>query len=120
VQIEILAKKSGFKVEVIPDLQRDYGIKGMAFFNTTRKKFEIYLDCAHYQSDPDSYPFTIAEELSHIILHSKVFEQIFSIEERIKLAASTTLSNHQYIEKQEESRNYLASLVSKSPGERPD
>jgi hypothetical protein len=103
VKVEILAAKSGHNIELIPDLQKEFGIKGMAYNNTSKKQFEIFIDSNHYFIETDSCPFTIAEELAHIILHSKIFDQIESIEDRIALETNSTESNHQVIEKQAKS-----------------
>lgn len=100
VNIENICERSGYELIQTPELQTKFGIKGMAFKNTKSQKFQIYVDSLHYMSETESAPFTIAEELSHILLHYKIFENINSIEDRYELEQSSTESNHQYIEQQ--------------------
>jgi len=100
INVEILANKSGHPVEFFSDLRSRFDSKGTAYYNLTNKCLEIYIDSSHYMDEPLSSPFTIAEELSHIILHASIFEQISSPEDRIILEQNTKESTHHVIEKQ--------------------
>ena len=71
--IEVLITKSGFKFDTELDLLKQYGVKGLVAKNTKIKgDFKILLDENHYSNQEFYYPFTMAEELSHIILHSSI------------------------------------------------
>jgi Zn-dependent peptidase ImmA (M78 family) len=83
VNVELLALKSGHPVSTIEGLRSNFDMKGTVFRNLTRDRFEILLDARHYEQDELSAPFTIAEELGHILIHSGVMKQIETPEDRI-------------------------------------
>ena len=98
--VEILAIKSGHPVEMFQDLYKTFGCKGTAWFNKQNNRFEIYIDNDHYLYQSKSSQFTIAEELSHIIIHSEIFKQVVTPEDRLILDQNTQESTHRVIEKQ--------------------
>lgn len=103
VKIELLANSLGYNVNTLQGLREHLDSKGLVLFNVEPKKFEIIIDDYHYNNDTESYQFTLAEEISHIILHSKLFQQIKTLDDRLKLDEDITESTHRYIEKQAKS-----------------
>lgn len=103
MQVELLANKMEFIVETFEGLQTRFDSKGFVFWNNNLKQFQIIIDNDHYNNDAESYLFTISEEISHIILHSDIFKQVESLEDRLKLDADIGESTHRYIEMQAKS-----------------
>ena len=56
---------------------------GTVFKKLPEGRLEILVDARHYEHDLLSAPFTIAEELGHILIHAEFFEDIKSAEDRI-------------------------------------
>jgi len=100
INVEILAHRVGHPVEVFDDLQSKFDCKGTAYNNKERKRLEIYIDSDHYMNQANSAPFTIAEELAHIMIHSSIFTQIETPEDRAQLETNTRESTRRVIEKQ--------------------
>lgn len=103
INSELLAIQSGHPIEILSDLRRNFDTKGTAFYNSNNKRFEIYIDSDHYMYEPKSSQFTIAEELGHIILHSFLFENISSPDERIEFDQYISDPLFRIIEKQAKS-----------------
>jgi len=100
IDVEILSGKVGYPIQLFVDLKRKYDCKGLVWYNSTKKTLEIYIDNDHYNSDPESCPFTIAEELSHIILQSDVFKQVTTPAARLQMNKNISESNFLYMEQQ--------------------
>lgn len=89
VDIELITERD-FQITVMPfsGLQRNYGIE--AYVALSRKN--IYVDQFLMNSDrhENRYRFTIAEELSHALLHRTLYEEVrtpeeyFEVNENIK------------------------------------
>lgn len=100
VNVEILAHKAGYPVNYFTGLKSNFDTKGMPWFVTKNNRLEIFIDNDHYNSDFESCPFTIAEELSHIILHSKIFLQIKTPKERLRIDGNIKESTYYYFERE--------------------
>lgn len=98
VNVENLAARVGHPVNAIEGLQSEFDMRGLVFLNPTKSRLEIVIDAYHYESQPFSSPFTIAEELAHIVLHRNLFEKIHSPDDRIKLAEAMPESTHRFLE----------------------
>lgn len=97
IDIEVVALQNGYPTNVLTDL-RQFGIKGTAYKKIDDGTFEILIDDYHYSNDELSVPFTIAEELSHILIHSHIFEDIDSPEKRIEYERGLDEDDHQVLE----------------------
>lgn len=97
IDVETLSNIAGYNVNVFHNISQ-FGIKGTAFKNNEQNKFEIIIDSWHYENDEFSYPFTIAEELAHIILHSDIFENVNNIEDRMSYESDTDEETYQVLE----------------------
>ncbi len=100
VEVEILAQRAGIRVHVIPGIYARYGVKGIAYKKLDEKRFEILVDDRHYEYEEQSAPFTIAEELGHILIHAELFDSINSVGERIKFEAELDEQTRQHFEMQ--------------------
>jgi len=100
VNVELLAAKTGCPVSTIDGLRSEFDLRGLVYKNIHKDKFEIIIDSHHYQEEEYSSSFTIAEELAHLIIHKSIFEQIYSVEDRIELDSVINESTRRLIEMQ--------------------
>ncbi len=107
--IETLISKSGYIFESEPNLYTNYGVKGgVAKSLFAKNKYKIYVDQNHYENHEFEYKFTLSEELSHIILHASLYEDVKDLEDFIK--KYKTLSDDDY-KKFEQQAKCLASRL---------
>lgn len=98
--VEILSHKAGYPINYFSGLRSRYDTKGMTWYDTKNNRLEIFIDNDHYNNDIESCPFTIAEELSHIILHSQIFSKVKNPDERLQIDLNISESTFYYIERE--------------------
>ncbi len=107
-EIDFIADKAGYKIKPIPNLKRDFGVKGCVL-KFTGSIFQIAIDDQHYMDDEFYYPFTIAEELGHILAHDYIYENINSLKEAIDF--HSTLSEEEYKRMEQQARNVGSNIL---------
>jgi Zn-dependent peptidase ImmA (M78 family) len=99
IDIESIAEIK-YNIDIIPfsDLKREYGIDGLS----SRDCNSIYVDKYIYEERLNRLRFTIAHELSHIILHKQYIQQIgwSSIEEWLTVYENIDDKDIDYMEYQ--------------------
>ncbi len=98
-EIDLLADKAGYCLKPIPELKRDFGVKGVVI----KKRgggFEIGIDERHYMDDEMYFPFTIAEELGHILAHPYIYDEVRTVEDAIKVLCEINESDYRQMEQQ--------------------
>jgi hypothetical protein len=100
VNVEMLAVRSGHPVHLIDRLREKYDLKGTVFKVVPEGRLEILVDARHYEQDTLSSPFTIAEELGHILVHTEFFEGVNSPEDRIAFENEMNEQTHRLFEMQ--------------------
>jgi Zn-dependent peptidase ImmA (M78 family) len=99
LDLDILIDKAGYRIEAITNLKKDFGVKGCVI---KRKggTFIIGIDSHHYMNEDKYYPFTLAEELGHILAHGYLYEEINSLEDAIALLCHVSDSDYRMMEQQ--------------------
>ena len=101
INVENLANKAGYFVQPIPGLSQRHGVKA-AIVRIGAKRLEIHVDLYHYDHHKNT-PFSIAEELGHIILHAHLFANARDVADVIKLIESLSNDTRKRIEIQAKS-----------------
>jgi hypothetical protein len=100
VDVELLAAKLGVFVEPMEGLRSRFDMYGTLYQRLAAGKFSIVVDARHYESHPIKAPFTIAEELSHLLVHKDLFAEVRTIEDRIEFEESLDESTRRIFEAQ--------------------
>jgi hypothetical protein len=98
-EIDLLADKAGYNIIPISNMKRDFGVKGVVI----RRKaggFDIGIDERHYMNDDMYFPFTIAEELGHILAHPSIYQDIHSVEDSIRVLCDADEEDYRRLEQQ--------------------
>jgi Zn-dependent peptidase ImmA (M78 family) len=82
---------------------------GTGFRKIPEDRLEILVDAEHYDNRQYSSRFTIAEELSHLLIHAEYFKNIHSPDDRI--AFQQALTDEQDKEFQSQARRYGSYLL---------
>lgn len=106
LNIEAIIEKAGYSIIPKKLLKREFGTYGIVVKKIAG--FDIFIDFDHYMDAEFYNQFTLAEELSHIILHSHYYNEITTIESAIILM--NTLSQSEY-DKMEQQARVLASCI---------
>jgi Zn-dependent peptidase ImmA (M78 family) len=108
--IEMLIEKSGIIIETIDNLRKDFSVKGLVSKDVKDDgRIKIFIDTRHYEEDAFEYKFTLAEELSHILLHMDFYEGINDIEDYIKKYKS--IEDDDYKKYEQQARNLASFLL---------
>ena len=100
VNVEMLAERSGHPVRAFDGLRVAFDLMGTVYKKLPEGRLEILVDARHYEYDVLSAPFTIAEELGHILIHAEFFEGINSAEDRIAFEDTMNEQTHRLFEMQ--------------------
>jgi hypothetical protein len=100
VDIEVLLDKAGIQIHPVDRMYQDFGVKGAVL--KTPVGYAIAIDANHYESESQEFyfRFTLAEELSHILLHEKLIAGISTLDEVLKFHASLNDEDYKWIEQQ--------------------
>lgn len=90
VDIETLAQEMGYRVHALERIHERTGLRGTGFLKLPEDRLEIVVDCYHYENYPYPAKFTIAEELSHLLIHEEHFRHIRTPEDRIDFERNLT------------------------------
>ncbi len=107
VDIEALIDKSGITIHVVPLMFKDFGVKGAVL--KTVGGYDIAIDETLFEEQEFYYRFTLAEELSHILLHGSHVAGISSLEDVQKFHQSFTDEQYKVIE--QEARTLASQLL---------
>jgi len=107
--IELLSERLGFRVHVLQNLYWRAGLKGTGYRKLPEDRLEILVDQYHYDNQFFQCRFTIAEELSHLLIHAPVFDNIHSVEDRI--AYERTLTEEQRAEFEGQATRFASYLL---------
>ncbi|MFH0981669.1 MAG: ImmA/IrrE family metallo-endopeptidase [Planctomycetota bacterium] len=81
IDVDLLLETiDGVDLDYFPSLRGSYRTEGMVARDTTSGLLVIYVDEELADRHRQRYRMTVAEELSHVILHRSVIEKISSIE----------------------------------------
>lgn len=100
VDIEVLLDKMGITIHSIPNMFKDFGVKGAVIKKAVGTGFDVSIDENQYETQEFYYRFTLAEELSHILLHEKLVAGITCLEEVQEFHRSFTDEQYKRIEQQ--------------------
>jgi len=94
VDIDYLIEKHPLVIDfdLVKGLKYEFGIAGTVF-RLKEDCFAIYIDENIADKSPYFYRFTVAEELSHLILHKDLINKIDSIKKAAKLKADKRYKN---------------------------
>ncbi len=98
VDIEVLLDKAGIQVHPVIDMSKDFAVKGAVL--KTVGGYAIAIDNEHYESQEFYFRFTLAEELSHILLHGKLIAGIESLPDVVAFHSSFSDEEYKQIEQQ--------------------
>lgn len=101
-EIDVLAEKAGYEIKPIPLLKKDFGVKG-CIAKIRGGSFKIIIDSDHYMEEEFYFPFTIAEEIGHILLHDHIYDNVENIKDAIDFHFS--VSNRDYRIMEQQARN---------------
>ncbi len=68
----IIEFQLGLDIVPMPNLYRDHGIEGFLTSDMTT----IYVDNIQYEQYEQKYRFTLAHEVGHCVLHSKILREV--------------------------------------------
>ena len=108
VEIEPILEKSGFNLVPHPGLRRNYRTEGVLVYDRITKKWSIWFDEALLDFEP-RYRFTLAEEMSHYLLHKDIFLAGDTVEDCIEIYAS--LNNEEYHSIERNAKHLAAKLL---------
>lgn len=95
VDVDYLAESEpGVSLDIMPGLRHTFGIAGAVIVHSEERRFTILIDQSVADGNAAFYRFTLAEELSHLVLHRSVLEQIETVEDAARLHASPAYHDH--------------------------
>ena len=99
LEMDLLIDKAGYRIEAITNLKRDFGVKGCVI---KRKGgvFIIGIDSGHYMNEDKYYPFTLAEELGHILSHGYLYDEINRVQDAIDFLCNLSDADYRMMEQQ--------------------
>lgn len=94
IDIDYIIEKHPLVIDfdLVKGLKYEFGIAGTVF-RLKEDCFAIYIDENIADKSPYYYRFTVAEELSHLVLHKNLINEIDSIEKAAKLKADRRYKN---------------------------
>lgn len=98
IDIELLIDKAGYSIHPISGMYKDYGVKGAVLKRTGG--YDIAIDENTYETQEFFFRTTLAEELSHIILHEEYVAGIKNLDDVIKFHKSFDDEDYKRIEQQ--------------------
>ena len=98
MDIEALIDKAGITILPVSSMYKDFGVKGAVL--KKKEGFDIAIDEQHYEEQEYYFRFTLAEELSHILLHPRLVAGILSLEDVQSFHQSFTDEEYKKIEQQ--------------------
>lgn len=99
LELDLLIDKAGYRIEAITHLKKDFGVKGCVI---KRKggTFIIGIDSDHYMNEEKYYPFTLAEEVGHILAHGYLYDEVNSLEDAVDLLCHIDDDDYRIMEQQ--------------------
>ena len=107
-EVDLLADKAGYSVIPIPYLKKDFGVKGVVI-KKRGGSFDIGIDENHYMNEEMYFPFTIAEELGHILAHPYIYQEVNSVEDSIKVLCD--IGDIDYKRMEQQARNIGSNIL---------
>lgn len=100
IDIELLIDKMNINIIPLKNIKKEYGVRGLVIKKV--QGFDIGIDEDHWMDERNElyFRFTLAEELSHIILHSNIFNNINGIDSYIKLIKNISDDDYKNMEQQ--------------------
>ena len=98
IDIDVLIDKAGITIHSIPAMFDDFGVKGAVL-----KKpggYDIAIDETHYEKQEFYYRFTLAEELSHVLIHTQYVANCSCLEDVQKFHSSLTDDEYKVMEQE--------------------
>ena len=107
IDVEYILEKhpSVVDFDLVKGLSIKYGLGGV-IFRLKEDRFVVLIDSDIADRSPYYYRFTIAEELSHLVLHKDLIHEIDSIEKSVKL-----LSDPSYEKMDRNAKRFAAALL---------
>ena len=106
IDIDYITEMMGLEILDISRLKEDFGVYG--FLGQVKKKFVIFVQKGDFNLTNYYTNFTIAEELSHFILHKEYFRNVKDINEAIEFYTKINQKSEMMIEL---NAKYLAGAI---------
>jgi Zn-dependent peptidase ImmA (M78 family) len=109
LNIELMIEKAGHHIIPIANLKRDFGAKGVVI--KTASGYDIGIDLEHYtdQRQKALYPFTLGEEMAHILIHLYLFDKVTCRRGSVNIING--LTDEDYSVQEQQARNIATCLI---------